>query len=77
VDEDTQIRRSRSPGGILIEIVGGPMDGMSRRASESSLSIGRSEDNDLPLLLTVSVSSQRMTAPDREAWIDGRGRIVK
>lgn len=75
VDEDTQIRRSRRPGGILVEVVGGPMDGMSRRASETSLSIGRSEESDLPLILDTSVSAQhaRVLIEDGQYWLEDLG----
>jgi len=75
VDEDTKVRQSRRPGGILVEVVGGPMDG-ERRCSESKvLSIGRAEENDLPLPCDPSISNRhaRIHIERGQYWLEDLG----
>ena len=75
VDEDTKVRQSRRPGGILVEVVGGPMDGERRRAAAGILSIGRTEENDLALLGDPSISARhaRIVIDQGQYWLEDLG----
>jgi len=62
VDPERDSRRScPGPGGILVEVIAGPMDGESRRVAGSALTIGRAEQNDLVLTLDPSISADHAT----------------
>lgn len=67
--------RGRPAEGILVEIVGGPMDGDRRRVRKPSLTIGRGEHNDVVLLLDPSVSTEhaRIVADQGQFWIEDLG----
>lgn len=75
VDEDTQVRRSRRPASILVEVIGGPMDGVSRHSSGGALSIGRTEENDLALAFDLSVSGKhaRVVIDSGQYWLEDLG----
>src|SRR5262245_48248699 len=75
VDEDTKIRQSRRPGGILVEVVGGAMDGDRRGATSGILSIGRTEENDLALLGDPSISARhaRIVIDHGQYWLEDLG----
>jgi len=59
-------------GPILIEILGGPMDGLRKSISRSECLIGRAEDNDLCLGLDPTVSSHhaRLIRSGGECWLE-------
>lgn len=67
--------RGRPAEGIVVEIVGGPMDGDRRRVRKPTLTIGRGEDNDVVLLLDPSVSTQhaRIVVDQGQFWIEDLG----
>ncbi|HEU5181332.1 MAG TPA: FHA domain-containing protein [Candidatus Polarisedimenticolia bacterium] len=75
VDEDTKVRRARRPDAILVEVIGGPMDGMSRRSAGESLSIGRTEENDLAIPFDLSVSGKhaRVVIDAGQYWLEDLG----
>lgn len=76
VDQEWQaVHQGRSPEGILVEIVGGPMDGDRRRVRKMTLTIGRGEGNDVVLLLDSSVSTEhaRLVVDQGQFWIEDLG----
>jgi pSer/pThr/pTyr-binding forkhead associated (FHA) protein len=75
VDEDTKIRQSRRPSGILVEVVGGPMDGERRHGPSGTLTIGRAQENDLALFVDPSVSTRhaRIVIENGQYWLEDLG----
>jgi pSer/pThr/pTyr-binding forkhead associated (FHA) protein len=59
-------------GRIMVEVVGGPMDGETRRTARGILSIGRAEENDLALVLDPSVSTRhaRIVVDQGGYWLE-------
>lgn len=57
---------------IRVEVVGGPMDGLRKRADGDALEIGRGADNDLCLPLDPGVSARhaRIVREDRTFWLE-------
>jgi pSer/pThr/pTyr-binding forkhead associated (FHA) protein len=75
---DSESRRpgfARTPGRILVEVVGGPMDGETRRTAKGTLTIGRAEDNDLSLAFDPSVSTKhaRIQVDESGYWLEDLG----
>ena len=71
-DERLSHRFPRPFSRIMIEVVGGPMDGEQRRAAKGTLTIGRAEDNDLPLTLDPAVSTRhaRIVVDQGQYWLE-------
>lgn len=76
-NEPTQLdesERSLSPAsdGILVEVVGGPMDGLRRQVATSVLTLGRGEENDLHLPLDPLVSTEhaRIQFTSGQFWLE-------
>ena len=57
---------------IQLEVVGGPMDGESRRVETASFAIGRGEMNDLTLRQdpTISVRHARILREGQHYWLE-------
>jgi pSer/pThr/pTyr-binding forkhead associated (FHA) protein len=70
--EGARLRLARPLDRIVVEVVGGPMDGEWRRAATGSLTIGRAEDNDLPLMFDPSVSTRhaRIVVDQGQYWLE-------
>lgn len=75
VDDDTRIRRSRRPVGILLEVIGGPMDGARSGVGSNTLTIGRAEENDLTLSGDPSISARhaRIVIEQGQFWLEDLG----
>jgi pSer/pThr/pTyr-binding forkhead associated (FHA) protein len=75
VHDDSKVRQARRPEGILVEVVGGPMDGERRRAASAVLSIGRTEENDLALPADPSISARhaRIVIDQGQYWLEDLG----
>ena len=57
---------------IQLDVVGGPMDGESRRVETASFAIGRGEMNDLTLRQdpTISLRHARIVREGRHYWLE-------
>jgi len=57
---------------MVVEVVGGPVDGLRRRSSGPSLTIGRGERNDLRLAhdLLVSTEHARIVKEGEHYWLE-------
>jgi pSer/pThr/pTyr-binding forkhead associated (FHA) protein len=60
---------------LVVEVVGGPMDGRRKRFTADALTIGRRETNDLSLALdsTVSGKHARIVREENQYWLEDRG----
>lgn len=58
-----------------LEVVGGPMDGISTRVMEDELVLGRAPGCDLPLRLDPLVSTKhaRIVREDQSFWLEDLG----
>ena len=75
VADDTKLRSSRRPEGIVVEVIGGPMDGTRRSARADALNIGRAEENHLHLHCDSSVSARhaRVVIEGGQYWLEDLG----
>ena len=60
---------------IQVEVVGGPMDGESRRIATTSFSVGRGETNDLILRQdpTISTKHAKIVREGQHYWLEDLG----
>ena len=74
VDEESRVRRAGRPAGIVVEVVGGPMDGIRGKA-EICLTIGRADAGELCLPGDPSISSQhaRIVIDGGQYWLEDLG----
>ena len=65
----------REPSGIQLEVVGGPMDGLRHRATNTSFTVGRGPTNDLALHLDTRVSARhaRIVQEGHHYWLEDLG----
>jgi FHA domain len=75
VDDDTRIRRSRRPVGIVVEVIGGSMDGARSGVGSNTLRIGRAEENDLTLSGDPSISARHacIVIDQGQYWLEDLG----
>lgn len=64
--------QASSPPHLVLEVVGGPLDGLRRRVGGSNLTIGRASDNDLILTLDPMVSARhaRVVREEDGCWVE-------
>ena len=78
--EDAIAGPERDPDGplvLVVEVFGGPMDGRRRRVDGTSMSVGRSSDNDLVLDKDRMVSSRhaRIVRDGERTWLEDLGSL--
>lgn len=71
-----QVREEAEPTRCMqLEVIGGPMDGQVRRIAKAIMTVGRSENNDLPLPLDPMVSGThaRVVREGEHFWLEDLG----
>lgn len=65
------------PPVLVVEVFGGPMDGLRRRVDGTSMSVGRSPENDLVLAKDRMVSSRhaRIVRDGDRTWLEDLGSL--
>lgn len=72
LEESSRTKRVSQPDRIVLEVIGGPMDGERRATTKGALTIGRTDLNDLSLYCDTSVSGShaRVLIEDGHYWLE-------